>query len=110
MPDPAARFRSAIDLHEAGVQIMRLQLRRKHPQASEEELARRFFEWLKGPDEDVPGRPNDAADLLALTAEADHEELQRCAGALHLITQRGFHRGRDLQTALADLRRACGRA
>ena len=34
---------------------MRLQLRRKHPHASEEELARRFFEWLKGPDEEEPG-------------------------------------------------------
>lgn len=58
----------------------------------------------------APGRPNDSADLVALMAEADHEELQRCARALDLITQRGFHRGRDLRAALADLQRECGRA
>ncbi len=55
MPDLAARFRTTIDLHEAGVQMMRLKLRREHPGASDAELALLMFEWLKGPDEEVPG-------------------------------------------------------
>ncbi len=56
MADLAARFRTAIDLHEAGVQMMRLKLRRQHPSASEAELGRLLFEWLKGPDTAPPGQ------------------------------------------------------
>ena len=55
MSSPAERFRTAIDLHEAGVQMMRLNLRRRYPGATEAELQERFMTWLIGPDEDVPG-------------------------------------------------------
>ncbi len=51
MSSPAERFRTAIDLHEAGVQMMRLNLRRRYPEASEAELQERFLAWLRGPEE-----------------------------------------------------------
>ena len=54
-PDLAARFRTAIDLHEAGVQMMRLNLRRRHPEASEAEIQARFLAWL---DEDPQENPD----------------------------------------------------
>lgn len=55
MPSPAERFRTAIDLHEAGVQMMRLNLRRRYPGATEAELQERFKAWLIGPEEEIPG-------------------------------------------------------
>ncbi|MSQ03164.1 MAG: hypothetical protein EXR71_14955 [Myxococcales bacterium] len=48
-------------------------------------------------------RPNDAQDLLALAAAASPGEITRCRNALSLITQRGYHRGRDLARALDAL-------
>lgn len=53
MADLAARFRTTFDLHEAGVQMMRLKLRRQFPCATEAELDARMVAWLRGPD-DVP--------------------------------------------------------
>jgi hypothetical protein len=50
-------------------------------------------------------RPNDKADLRALSSVADDEEWERARIAVELIHERGFHRGRDLRAALADLRR-----
>lgn len=45
-------------------------------------------------------RPKDAQDITLLLQEADPQELQRCREAIVLITQRGYHRGRDLIAAL----------
>jgi predicted nucleotidyltransferase len=44
-------------------------------------------------------RPQDAADLRALLAEAEQHDLALAETALALITQRGFARGRDLKAA-----------
>ncbi len=50
----AARLRCAIDLHEAGVQIMQLQLGRRYPNDSEAEIAARLRDWLRGPPPKIP--------------------------------------------------------
>lgn len=52
----------------------------------------------------APGRETDAADLRALARVADDAEWKRAASAVALITDRGFHRGRDLIADLAALR------
>jgi predicted nucleotidyltransferase len=49
-------------------------------------------------------RPLDQADLLALSKVADDVEWARADAAVRLIEQRGFSRGRDLGTALAEWR------
>lgn len=41
-----ARFRLALDLHEAGVALMRQNLRRRHPGESEQEIDARLAAWL----------------------------------------------------------------
>ena len=43
---PAQRLRMALSLFDDGVAIMRGNLRRRHPDADEEELRRRLREWL----------------------------------------------------------------
>lgn len=48
-------------------------------------------------------RPLDAADLQALRAVADADELELAREAVHLIVARGYHRGRDLEAALVAL-------
>ncbi|HXW04051.1 MAG TPA: nucleotidyl transferase AbiEii/AbiGii toxin family protein [Vicinamibacterales bacterium] len=48
-------------------------------------------------------RPQDVADLRALLRVASPDELTRARTALTLITERGYHRGRDLHTALEKL-------
>lgn len=45
-------------------------------------------------------RPQDYDDLLTLLAVGSAEELARARTSLSLITDRGFHRGRDLSAAL----------
>lgn len=46
-PEQMARnLRTAFDLHTAGVRMYRQTLRRKHPEASEEEIAERLRAWL----------------------------------------------------------------
>lgn len=47
-------------------------------------------------------RPQDLMDLRALLAEAGDDELDLARASLQLITERGFHRNKDL---LAELRR-----
>ncbi|MFW5925373.1 MAG: hypothetical protein ACOCV4_04355 [Myxococcota bacterium] len=42
----AARLRTALDLFEAGVAMMRQKLRREHPDAPAEEIQRRLGRWL----------------------------------------------------------------
>lgn len=41
------RLRTAFDLYEAGVRMKRQQLRREHPEASEEEIRRLVNAWLQ---------------------------------------------------------------
>jgi hypothetical protein len=52
----------------------------------------------------APGRETDAFDLRILRAVADVGEWERAASAVVLITERGFHRGRDLVADLRELR------
>jgi len=42
----AERLRCALDMHEAGVALMRQNLRRRHPDASEAQIDERLAEWL----------------------------------------------------------------
>lgn len=48
-------------------------------------------------------RPADADDLRVLTAIANEEEWALALDSATLITERGYHRGRDLQAALTAL-------
>lgn len=62
IPEAAARrFRLALDLFEAGVQMMRQRLRREHPDLPEAEIEARLVRWLQerpGAEHgDAPGRP-----------------------------------------------------
>jgi len=64
--DPAVasrRFRTALDLFEAGVGMMRQNLRRRFPDAGEKEIAARLAQWLQerpGAEHgDCVGRPVD---------------------------------------------------
>lgn len=43
---PAERLRIALDLHDAGVEMMRQNLRRRHPDADEQEIERLLVVWL----------------------------------------------------------------
>ena len=49
-------------------------------------------------------RPQDHLDLVALGARADQATWDLARGALALVTERGFHRGRDLLAALEQIR------
>ena len=46
-PSPAEKLRIAFDLHEAGVELMRQNLRRARPRASREEIESLLEEWLQ---------------------------------------------------------------
>ena len=48
-PAVAERFRVTLELHEAGVEMMKLNLRRRFPGASEAELAEHLRGWLQPP-------------------------------------------------------------
>lgn len=48
-------------------------------------------------------RPQDVADLRALRAVADADDLALARRTVKLIAERGFSRGRDLEAALDDL-------
>jgi hypothetical protein len=58
--EAARRLRLALDLFETGVAIMEQNLRREHPQATEEEIQEKLFQWLRhrpgAEDGDAPGR------------------------------------------------------
>jgi hypothetical protein len=65
MPQPsddaiAKRFRLVLDLFESGLAIMRQNLRREHPLASEARIERLLVDWLHArsdADEDSWSRP-----------------------------------------------------
>lgn len=50
----ADRFRTTLDLHTAGVQMMRLKLRRMHPDESEAQIQARLAAWMQPPLEEIP--------------------------------------------------------
>jgi hypothetical protein len=50
-------------------------------------------------------RPQDLADLRALLQVATPEDIALTREAIGLITDRGFHRDRDLAAGLAELLR-----
>lgn len=41
------KFRAALELHEAGVALMRQNLRRRHPDASESDVDALLDDWLR---------------------------------------------------------------
>lgn len=61
----AARLLAALDLHEVGVDLMRQNLRRRHPRSSDEDIDARLKAWLltrPGAEAgDCPGRAVDLA-------------------------------------------------
>lgn len=62
-------FRTTLDLFQTGVDLMRQNLRRRHPQASDEDIERRLGEWLQerpgAESGDCPGRAVDVNTRLA---------------------------------------------
>lgn len=44
---PAEKLRAALELHEVGVAIMRQNLRRRHPEASESRIEELLTSWLR---------------------------------------------------------------
>ncbi|MBC7302855.1 MAG: hypothetical protein H5T78_18150, partial [Nocardia sp.] len=52
---------------------------------------------------DDASRPQDLADLHQLLAAATEEDIEVARDAVRLITERGFHRDRDLSACLASL-------
>jgi hypothetical protein len=65
---PAAAFRTTLDLFETGLELMRQNLRREHPDASEDEIDGRLQDWLQhrpGAEAgDCVGRPVDVSARL----------------------------------------------
>ena len=70
-PSPATidLFRMTLDLFQTGVDVMRQNLRRRHPEADDEEIERLLGEWLQerpGSERgDCSGRPVDVNARLA---------------------------------------------
>jgi hypothetical protein len=60
---PRDAFQTTLDLFQTGVDLMRQNLRRAHPQATEDEIDRLLGRWLRerpGAEHgDGPGRPVD---------------------------------------------------
>jgi hypothetical protein len=54
-PEVLARMRIAFDLYQTSVEMMRLNLRRRHPEASEQEIQRRLQKWMFEQPEEPPG-------------------------------------------------------
>jgi hypothetical protein len=50
-PGVQARFRALLELHDLSVALMRQNLRRRRPEAADEEIERRLQDWLAKRDE-----------------------------------------------------------
>lgn len=50
-PEVLARMKVTMELYQAAEEMMRQNLRRRHPQAGEEEIERRLLSWLRKEDE-----------------------------------------------------------
>ena len=58
-PEVLARAQITFDLCETAEQIMRQNIRRRHPELSEDEVEKRFVEWLRRrTSDDSYGRPS----------------------------------------------------
>lgn len=59
---PAEKLRAALELHEVGVELMRQNLRRRHPDASDGTIEQLLADWLRtrpGAEHgDAAGRPS----------------------------------------------------
>ena len=68
-PSPGNAFRTTLELFENGLDLMRQNLRRNHPEAGDEEIERLLHEWLvnrPGAESgDCPGRAVDLKTRLA---------------------------------------------
>lgn len=53
---------------------------------------------------DDEARPQDQVDLMVLAGETSADDWDEATRIAELITERGYHRDRDLATALVDLR------
>ena len=71
-PEVLARMRATFDLYQTAVDMMRQNLRRRHPDASEAEIARQLQEWMLEQPEDPPGTP-----LRAMDAARRHDSSLR---------------------------------
>jgi hypothetical protein len=64
----ADAFRTTLDLFEAGIDLMRQNLRRRHPEAPDDEIDRLLQRWLLdrpgAHSGDCPGRPVDVKTRL----------------------------------------------
>lgn len=64
----AAAFRTTLDLFETGLGLMRQNLRRERPEATEQEIERRLRQWLQdrpgAESGDSPGRRVDVIGRL----------------------------------------------
>ena len=68
MPSISDAFRTTLDLFNTGLDIMRQNLRRDHPEANEGEIDLRLRQWLHerpgAESGDCPGRPVDVSARL----------------------------------------------
>lgn len=51
------KFYLTLDLHQAGIDMMRQNLHRRFPQASHEDIQAKLVAWLRNRPPDSPGRP-----------------------------------------------------
>jgi Rv0078B-related antitoxin len=65
---PAEAFKATLDLFATGLDLMRQNLRRSHPEADDQEIERRLQEWLTqrpgAESGDCPGRSLDVNTRL----------------------------------------------
>ena len=51
------KFYLTLELHEAGKDMMRQNLRRKYPEARDEDIQAQILAWLRNRPPDTPGKP-----------------------------------------------------
>lgn len=90
---PADRLRVAIGLHGLGVEMYRQRQRREHPEWEEKRVDAAVRDWLAAAPLDGPPSPPERL-----------QRIRHLADSVALITERSFHRDRDLAAALAALR------
>jgi hypothetical protein len=68
MPSASDAFRTTLDLFDTGLNLMRQNLRRDHPEADDDEIDRRLRQWLHerpgAASGDGEGRPVDVSARL----------------------------------------------